>query len=91
MLFGTFIETGAGNLQGFMERLDSWRRDSNRTPLSRRAHAFITAGLMLIAGGLSHFGIVNLIAAGYGTLAWAYFFVFVVPLFTVGVYKLIRG
>jgi len=91
MLFGTFIETGAGNLQGFMERLDSWRRDTNRTPLSRRAHAFITAGLMLIAGGLSHFGIVNLIAAGYGTLAWAYFFVFVVPLFTVGVYKLIRA
>ena len=91
MLFGTFIETGAGNLQGFMERLDSWRRDTNRTPLSRGAHASITASLMLIAGGLSHFGIVNLIAAGYGTLAWAYFVVFVVPLFTIGVYKLIKA
>ena len=91
MLFGTFIETGAGNLQGFMERLDSWRRDTNRTPLSRGAHAGITAGLMLIAGSLSHFGIVNLIAAGYGTLAWAYFIVFVVPLFTIGIYKLIKA
>ncbi len=91
MLFGTFIETGAGNLQGFMERLDSWRSDTNRRPLTRREHAGITAGLMLIAGGLSHFGIVNLIAAGYGTLAWAYFVVFVIPLFTIGIYKLIRA
>ena len=46
---------------------------------------------MLIAGSLSHFGIVNLIAAGYGTLAWAYFVVFVVPLFTIGIYKLIKA
>ena len=46
------------------------------------------AGLMIIAGGLSHVGIVNLIAAGYGTLAWAYFMVFIIPLFTIGLYKL---
>ena len=91
MLFGTFIETGAGNLQGFIERVDSWRQDTNRTPLSRGAHASITASLMLVAGGLSHFGIVNLIAAGYGTLAWAYFAVFIVPLFTIGVYKLMKA
>ena len=88
MLFGTFIETGAGNLQGFIERIDSWRKDTNKTPLTRASHAGITAGLMIIAGGLSHVGIVNLIAAGYGTLAWAYFVVFIIPLFTIGLYKL---
>ena len=44
----------------------------------------------LLAGTLSVFGIVNLIAEGYGTLAWGYLFVYLIPLFTVGVYRLLK-
>lgn len=91
MLFGTFIETGAGNLQGVMERIDNWLRETDRAPLARHYHAIIAAVAMLIAGALSHLGIVTLIAEGYGTLAWGYLFVFIIPLFTVGIYRLYQG
>ena len=90
MLFGTFIETAAGNLQGFMERLDGWRRDINKAPLHRRYHVAITVFVMTLAAGFAQFGIVDLIASGYGTLAWGYFAVFIVPLFTVGIYRLVN-
>ena len=46
---------------------------------------------MLLAGGLSHFGIVTLIAEGYGTLAWGFIIVYAIPLLTFGVYKIVSG
>ena len=33
MLMGTFIESGAGNLQGFIERVNSTLADRDRPPL----------------------------------------------------------
>ncbi len=91
MLFGTFIETGAGNLQGFMERLDGWWREKYERALSQTTHAAIAATAMLLAGGLSHLGIITLIAEGYGTLAWGFLFVYVIPLLTFGIYKLYKA
>ncbi|MEM7020043.1 MAG: hypothetical protein AAF512_22225 [Pseudomonadota bacterium] len=91
VLFGTFIETGAGNLQGFVERLDGWWKEKRGVSLSRQTHAAIAAVAMLLAGGLSHFGIVALIAEGYGTLAWGFIIVYAIPLLTIGIYKIIRA
>lgn len=90
VLFGTFVETGAGNIQGFIERLDNWWREKTARVLSRMQHAAIALVALLASGGLSSIGIVNLIAEGYGTLAWGYLLVFLIPLFTVGTYQLIR-
>jgi uncharacterized membrane protein YkvI len=88
MLLGTFVETGAGNLQGFVERLDGWWKETRGRPMSRSAHATIALVAMTLAGGLSHFGIVALIEDGYGTLAWGFMVVYAVPLLTIGVYRL---
>ncbi|MEM6999228.1 MAG: hypothetical protein AAF529_00485 [Pseudomonadota bacterium] len=88
MLFGTFVETGAGNIQGFIERIDAWWRESHEVGLSRWHHAGVAILAMSLAGGLSFFGIVNLIAAGYGTLAWGFLLVYAIPLFTVGILRL---
>jgi uncharacterized membrane protein YkvI len=90
VLFGTFIETGAGNIQGFIERLDTWWRESRGTTLNRSQHATIAAAALIMAGVLSDFGIVDLIAQGYGTMAWGFLFVYLIPLFTVGIYRLVR-
>jgi len=90
VLFGTFIETGAGNIQGFIERLDTWWRERRGTTLNRTQHATIAAGALILAGMLSNFGIVDLIAQGYGTIAWGFLFVYLIPLFTVGLYRLTR-
>ena len=88
VLFGTFIETGAGNIQGFIERLDNWWRERTGAILNRLQHAGIALVALLASGTLSSIGIVNLIAEGYGTLAWGYLVVFLLPLFTVGIYRL---
>jgi len=88
VLFGTFIETGAGNIQGFMERLDGWWREKKGVGLKNTTHALIAGTAVLLAGLLSSVGIVDLIAQGYGTLAWGFMFIYVIPLVTIGVYKI---
>ena len=89
VLFGTFVETGAGNLQGFVERLDGWWRERRGRPLGRKVHATVAALAMLLAGGLANLGVVTLIAEGYGTLAWGFMAVYALPLLTIGVYKIV--
>jgi len=88
VLFGTFVETGAGNIQGFIERLDNWWRERTGASLQRLHHGAIAAVALLLSGALSSVGLVNLIAAGYGTLAWGYLVIYLLPLFTIGVYRL---
>ena len=90
VLFGTFIETGAGNMQGFIERLDTWWRERTGAALNRLNHATVAAIALSLSGALSVFGIVDLIAEGYGTLAWGYLFVYLIPLFTVGIWRLAK-
>jgi uncharacterized membrane protein YkvI len=91
VLFGTFIETGAGNIQGFIERVDGWWQERRATPLKRIHHACIAGAALIIASILSDFGIVDLIAQGYGGIAWGFLFVYLIPLFTVGIYRLARS
>lgn len=88
VLFGTFIETGAGNIQGFIERLDVWWRERHGVALNRGHHAAVATTALLLSGALSSVGIVDLIAEGYGTLAWGYLFVYLLPLFTIGLWRL---
>jgi uncharacterized membrane protein YkvI len=91
VLFGTFIETGAGDIQGLIERLDSWWLERRGRPLGRAQHAVFAAGTLIIASLLANFGIVDLIAEGYGNLAWGFLLVYLIPLFTVGIYRLSRS
>ena len=40
---------------------------------------------------LAQFGLIDLIARGYGTLTWLFLAVFVVPVLTRGVWKVVRS
>lgn len=91
MLFGTFIETGAGMLQGINERIDAWLVERRGTGLTRGAHAMLGISSILVAALLSAFGITALIAAGYGTMAWGFCAVYLVPLLTIGLWRIARG
>jgi len=91
VLFGTFVETGAGNIQGLIERLEVWWRERHGTALSRRSHAAVATVALLASAVLSVVGVVDLIAGGYGRIAWGYLLVFLLPLFTIGVYRLLSG
>ena len=90
ILFGTIAQTGVGILQGINERLDAWWQEKHGHGLSARLHAIIAGGAVLASLALSKFGVIALVAKGYGSLAWVALILFVLPVMTVGVWKLRR-
>ena len=91
MLFGTFIETGAGMLQGINERIDAFLIEKRGNGLSRMSHAVIAVFAIVISAMLSLWGITNLIAEGYGTMAWGFLAVYVIPLVTIGLFAIVKS
>lgn len=91
VLFGAFIKTCVGVVQGVNERFDEWYRERTGRALGRRSHALIAAAAIASSGALSNVGIITLVRSGYGSIAWAFLAVYVLPLLTVGAYQLIRG
>ncbi len=90
VLLGTLVQTGVGLVHGVNERIAA--------SLAERGRAFppafrpLTAALLLlIALGLAAaFGIVGLIARGYGLLTFGFIAVFVLPVLTVGLWRVLR-
>jgi uncharacterized membrane protein YkvI len=89
MLFGTLIQTGTGFIHGVNERIQH--------TLAARGKDFpdwqrpvIAIALLLLSLGLAKFGIIALVARGYGLMSWGVFVIYFVPLVTVGLYKIIR-
>jgi len=89
VLFGTLIETGTGMIHAVNERIASVfdERSAAMPTLLRPA---VAVGLLLTAALLTRFGLVDLIAKGYGTLTWAFLVIFVIPVLTWGVWKILH-
>jgi len=89
-LFGTLIETGTGMIHGVNERLAhaALERGRELPPWARPAVA-----VTLLVGGalLARFGLIGLIARGYGTLTRIFLVVILLPLLTWGVWQLARA
>jgi uncharacterized membrane protein YkvI len=86
VLIGTFIETGTGMIHAFNERLAGSLRPLGRE-LPRAARPAIAVGLILAALLMSRWGIIDLIAVGYGAMTWVFIGIFVIPLLTIGAWK----
>jgi uncharacterized membrane protein YkvI len=87
-LFGTFIETGAGFIQGINERIDAYLLESRGVALGKPARAGVAVLGVTASLSLGTFGLIALIARGYGTIAWGFFAVYVVPIVTIGLYRI---
>lgn len=90
ILFGSLFDVGIGFIQGLNERIDGWSMERRGKHISRPARAGIALSCLLLSGALSELGIVRLIAQGYGTLAYGFLVLFVIPLLTVGVFRITR-
>jgi len=88
VLFGCLMDTGLCFIQSVNERLDAWRQENDRRPLSPSLRAAVAVACVAISAGLSFAGVVPLVAQGYGTLAWGFLSLYVGPLLTIGVYRL---
>jgi uncharacterized membrane protein YkvI len=90
VLFAMIIQTIAGLLQGLNERLDAWQLEKSGHPCQPTTHAIVAASVLLVSFSLASFGITALVAKGYGNLAWAYLVVYILPLLTVGVFRIFK-
>jgi uncharacterized membrane protein YkvI len=92
MLVGTLLETGTGFIHSVNERVAKAlsARPGNRE-LGKRGRAVIAVGWLGLAVSVAQFGLIDLIAKGYGTMAWVFIGVYVLPVLTLGTWKLASG
>ncbi|HEV2599094.1 hypothetical protein [Sphingopyxis sp.] len=92
MIFAALLESGAGSVHAINERIDAARRARGGAALSRRARGGIAGALLVGCMFLAdRFGLVTLIASGYRTLSWVFLAVYVVPVLTIGMVRLVRA
>ncbi len=91
VVFGTFIETGTGMIHAINERIDHVFLERS-TVMPRWLRPAIAMFILFFAVVLAdRIGIIDLIAKGYVALAWIFLGVFLVPLLTVGIWRISRS
>jgi len=90
VLLGTFLETGIGFVHGFNQRVAGVLEEKGKS-LERRKRALIAVLILALAIFVANqFGLVNLIAKGYGIITWGFWLVFLLPLLTIGAYRALK-
>ena len=90
VIFGTFIETGTALLHAVNERL-AVNYEERERPMPTWLRPVVAVFFITLAIVLGEkFGLIVLIAQGYGFLTGAIFGIFILPLFTIGLYKILR-
>lgn len=93
----TLLDTAVGNAHALVDRVEQNLEDLPRrlrprgrsfTPAQR---ALFSTAVLAVATLLARFGIIDLVARGYGALAWGFIVLLAFPLLTVGVVKTLRG
>ncbi len=90
MVFGALLESGVGVIHALNERAVAWRQksapDRAVSPWLRPGLTIaVLAGCMFVANSI---GLVDLIASGYRIMAGVFLFTFILPLLTIGAYRL---
>lgn len=89
VLLGTLIETGSGFIKAVTDRFElRYEIKGEKAPSYLRAG--ITIACVLLGVGIAQFGLTGLVAQGYGTITWGFFLIYVVPMLTIGVYKIAK-
>jgi uncharacterized membrane protein YkvI len=91
MIFSALLESGTACVHAANERIAAAWRTRRGAVLSHRAR-FAIATVVLVGSIFiaARFGLVDLIARGYRALAWLFLVVYVLPLLTVGAWRLRR-
>lgn len=88
VLFGTFVETGTAMIHGVNERIDHALRERGRS-LAPWLRAAIAVAILLSAIVIADIvGLTELVARGYGVITYGFLLVFVLPVMTIGIWRL---
>ena len=89
-LFGTFVETGIGFVQGIIERLDRWAEERLGHALPRSGHVCAAIVGLVLSAFIAQLGIQTLISKGYGTMSWGFLVVYIIPLLSIGLWRMVK-
>lgn len=90
VLFGTLIETGTCMIHGVNERIAVVYAEQKHT-MPTYLRPAIAIGLLVVGALLAQFGLMDLIARGYGTMTFFFLLIYALPMLTVGVWKITGG
>lgn len=90
MLYGTFIETGSGLIHSINERLAANFRERgvNMSKAVRPLVAFVMLGISVFLA--TSVGLIDLVAKGYGILTYGFIAIYIIPVLTIGVVKVLK-
>jgi uncharacterized membrane protein YkvI len=89
MIFAALLESGTGAVHAVNERISTVRQAHEGVPLGARARGACALALLVVCMLIAdRVGLVSLIANGYRALAYLLIAVYVVPLLTLGVWRL---
>jgi uncharacterized membrane protein YkvI len=91
MIFSALLESGASAVHAINERVDQAWQSRGRAPLTHKVRltfALVLLGACMFLAG--RFGIVALIANGYRFFAYVFIAVFVLPVATIGLARVLR-
>ncbi|HSR50203.1 MAG TPA: hypothetical protein VLV83_05205 [Acidobacteriota bacterium] len=89
VLFGTLIETGSGMIHAVNERVSNLLQERRKVMPSWQRFT-LGVGLLFLGALIAQYGLIGLIAQGYGTITWGFLLIYVIPILTWGIIKLRR-
>lgn len=90
MIFAALLESGTGSVHALNERVGGVLAARGITLTTTARLSLALATLLLAVFVATKVGLVALIASGYRFLAWLFIVVYVVPVMTLGVWRLVR-
>ena len=86
----TLIETATGMIHALLERIDKGLADAGKPYMSGFSRGGVTVIIFLLATIFAKFGIIDLIGMGYQLMSYGFILVYLIPLVTVGLYKVVK-
>ena len=87
VLLGTLIESGTGMIHAFNERVAGVFAE-RRLVMPTTLRPAVALLLLMAAAAMAPLGLKNLVAKGYGSATWGVIFCYVLPVLTVGAWKI---
>ncbi len=92
MIFAALVESGAGQIHAINERVAHAYQIGGHRTLSNRVRLIITIAILIGAVFVAdRIGLISLIANGYRWLSFIFLGIYVLPLMTVGIWRIYRS
>lgn len=89
-VFWTLIETGTGMIHAIIRRVEVQLKELKGVGLTKAQEGIIATVIAIISILFARYGIIALVARGYGILAWVFFATYFIPLITIGIIRIVN-